>query len=249
MPSFARGCVTSSRCRRGSRSSARPPTGSTRSRPLESLRPDIVLMDLAMPRRDGVEAMRELRAGVPEARVIILTSFLEDDRLLPALQAGAAGYLLKNVEPEELARAIRTAARGGTLIDPAVAARLVETLSERVEQRPPLTAREQEVLRLIARGYPNKRIARRARDCRKDGEDACLARPRQARGRRPHAGCAVRDATRPLVLRPMSNGGGDRADLPWSHDNGNRHRSIARSGSCACGSASRPRLPRRRRCA
>ncbi len=125
-----------------------------------SLRPDIVLMDLAMPRRDGVEAMRELRASVPEARVIILTSFLEDDRLLPALQAGAAGYLLKNVEPEELARAIRTAARGGTLIDPAVAARLVETLSERVEQRPPLTAREQEVLRLIARGYPNKRIAR-----------------------------------------------------------------------------------------
>jgi DNA-binding NarL/FixJ family response regulator len=117
-------------------------------------------MDLAMPRRDGVEAMRELRAGVPEARVIILTSFLEDDRLLPALQAGAAGYLLKNVEPEELARAIRTAARGGTLIDPAVAARLVETLSERVEQRPALTAREQEVLRLIARGYPNKRIAR-----------------------------------------------------------------------------------------
>ena len=93
-----------------------------------SLRPDIVLMDLAMPRRDGVEAMRELRASVPEARVIILTSFLEDDRLLPALQAGAAGYLLKNVEPEELARAIRTAARGGTLIDPAVAARLVETL-------------------------------------------------------------------------------------------------------------------------
>ena len=125
-----------------------------------SLRPDIVLMDLAMPRRDGVEAMRELRAGVPEARVIILTSFLEDDRLLPALQAGAAGYLLKNVEPEELARAIRTAARGGTLIDPAVATRLVETLSERVEQRPALTAREQEVLRLIARGYPNKRIAR-----------------------------------------------------------------------------------------
>jgi DNA-binding NarL/FixJ family response regulator len=124
-----------------------------------SLRPDVVLMDLAMPRRDGVEAMRELRAGVPGARVIVLTSFLEDDRLLPALQAGAAGYLLKNVEPEELARAIRAAARGETLIDPAVAARLVETLSGRDEQPPALTAREQEVLRLIARGYANKRIA------------------------------------------------------------------------------------------
>jgi NarL family two-component system response regulator LiaR len=124
-----------------------------------SLRPDVVLMDLAMPRRDGVEAMRELRASVPGARVIILTSFLEDDRLLPALRAGAAGYLLKNVEPEELARAIRTAARGQTLIDPAVAARLVETLSGRDEQPPALTVREQQVLRLIARGYANKRIA------------------------------------------------------------------------------------------
>ena len=124
-----------------------------------SLRPDIVLMDLAMPRRDGVEAMSELRVSVPEARVIILTSFLEDDRLLPALRAGAAGYLLKNVEPEELARAIRTAARGETLIDPAVAARLVETLSEREERPPDLTAREQEVLGLMARGYANKRIA------------------------------------------------------------------------------------------
>jgi two-component system, NarL family, response regulator LiaR len=124
-----------------------------------SLRPDIVLMDLAMPRRDGVEAMRELRISVPGARVIVLTSFLEDDRLLPALRAGAAGYLLKNVVPEELARAIRSAARGETLIDPVVAARLVETLSEPNEQPPALTAREQEVLRLIARGYANKRIA------------------------------------------------------------------------------------------
>jgi NarL family two-component system response regulator LiaR len=124
-----------------------------------ALHPDIVLMDLAMPRRDGVEAMRELRTSVPEARVIILTSFLEDDRLLPALQAGAAGYLLKNVEPEELARAIRAAARGEALIDPAVAARLVEALSDREARRPELTTREQEVLRLIARGHPNKRIA------------------------------------------------------------------------------------------
>jgi two-component system, NarL family, response regulator LiaR len=124
-----------------------------------ALGPEIVLMDLTMPRRDGVEAMRELRTSVPEARVIILTSFLEDDRLLPALQAGAAGYLLKNVDPEELARAIRAAARGEALIDPAVAARLVETLSDREAKRPELTAREQEVLRLIARGHPNKRIA------------------------------------------------------------------------------------------
>jgi DNA-binding NarL/FixJ family response regulator len=126
----------------------------------ERERPDVVLMDLVMPRLDGVQAMRELRARVPRARVIVLTSFLEDDRLLPAIRAGAAGYLLKNVEPSELARAVRAADAGEALIDPAVAARLVDALADD-EQREehPLTAREQEVLDLIARGYANKRIA------------------------------------------------------------------------------------------
>ena len=126
----------------------------------ERERPDVVLMDLVMPRLDGVQAMRELRARVPRARVIVLTSFLDDDRLLPAIRAGAAGYLLKNVEPSELARAVRAADAGEALIDPAVAARLVDALAdgeERDEQ--PLTAREQEVLDLVARGYANKRIA------------------------------------------------------------------------------------------
>jgi two-component system, NarL family, response regulator LiaR len=126
----------------------------------ERERPDVVLMDLVMPRLDGVRAMRELRARVPRARVIVLTSFLDDDRLLPAIRAGAAGYLLKNVEPSELARAVRAADAGEALIDPAVAARLVDALAdgeERDEQ--PLTAREQEVLDLVARGYANKRIA------------------------------------------------------------------------------------------
>ena len=126
----------------------------------ERERPDVVLMDLVMPRLDGVQAMRELRARVPRARVIVLTSFLDDDRLLPAIRAGAAGYLLKNIEPSELARAVRAADAGEALIDPAVAARLVDALAdgeERDEQ--PLTAREQEVLDLVARGYANKRIA------------------------------------------------------------------------------------------
>jgi NarL family two-component system response regulator LiaR len=114
-----------------------------------------------MPNLDGVGAMRELRRRVPEARVIVLTSFLEDERLLPAVRAGAAGYLLKNVQPQELARAIRTAAAGEALLDPAVAARLVEALEEdgrdaRAEQ---LTPREREVLALIGRGFANKRIA------------------------------------------------------------------------------------------
>jgi NarL family two-component system response regulator LiaR len=124
------------------------------------LRPDVVLMDLVMPRVDGVQAMRELRDHVPGARVIVLTSFLEDDRLLPAIRAGAAGYLLKNVEPSELARAVRTADAGEALIDPAVAARLVDALASDHRPEQPLTAREQDVLDLLARGYANKRIAR-----------------------------------------------------------------------------------------
>jgi DNA-binding NarL/FixJ family response regulator len=126
----------------------------------ERLRPDVILMDLVMPRLDGVEAMRELHEQVPAARVIVLTSFLDDERLLPALRAGAAGYLLKNVEPQELARAIRLADAGEAMIDPAVAARLVDALVEvRGDERPKLTRREQEVLELIGRGLANKRIA------------------------------------------------------------------------------------------
>ena len=120
-----------------------------------------------MPRARRGRGDARAPAAAPEARVIVLTSFLEDDRLLPALQAGAAGYLLKNVEPEELARAIRTAARGGTLIDPAVAARLVETLSERVEQRPPLTARRAGGAAAHRPRLPEQAHCPGARDCLK----------------------------------------------------------------------------------
>ena len=126
------------------------------------LRPDVILMDLVMPRLDGVAAMRSLRESVPDARVIVLTSFLDDDKLLPALRAGAAGYLLKNAEPREVARAIQAAHAGEALLDPVVAARLVETLAAAGADEPldRLTPREREVLVLIGRGFPNKRIAR-----------------------------------------------------------------------------------------
>ena len=127
----------------------------------EQLRPAVVLMDLVMPKLDGVEAMRELKERVPETRVIILTSYIDDDRLLPAIRAGAAGYLLKNAEPQELARAIRAADAGEALIDPSVAARLVERLAEDDgrDDYESLTMREREVLELIGRGFSNKRIA------------------------------------------------------------------------------------------
>ena len=129
----------------------------------ERLEPDVVLMDLVMPRLDGVGAMRELRARAPQIRVIVLTSFLDDDRLLPAIQAGAAGYLLKDVEPSELARAVRAACAGQAMIDPAAAARLVDAIADgqvvRAADGERLTRREQEVLELIARGRSNKRIA------------------------------------------------------------------------------------------
>jgi len=124
--------------------------------------PDVVLMDLVMPGMGGVEAIRALREARPEARVLVLTSFLDDEKLFPAVRAGAAGYLLKDVEPAELVRAIRTVDDGEALLHPAVAARLMEEFaeSERPAAEEALTAREREVLALIARGLPNKLIAR-----------------------------------------------------------------------------------------
>ena len=131
----------------------------------ERLRPDVVLMDLVMPRLDGVGAMRELRSRVPGVRVIVLTSFADDDTVLPAVRAGAAGYLLKDVQPPELVGAIRTVHAGEALLAPAVATMLVEQLAAEdgdggAARDEHLTPREGEVLALLARGLANKVIAR-----------------------------------------------------------------------------------------
>jgi two-component system, NarL family, response regulator LiaR len=129
----------------------------------ERLEPDVVLLDLVMPRAEGVSAIDGIRERSPGTRVIVLTSFLDDDKLLPAVRAGAAAYLLKDVEPQELVNAIRTVHGGEAMLHPAAAARVMAEVAETGARDDPealLTPREREVLALIARGMPNKLIAR-----------------------------------------------------------------------------------------
>ena len=123
----------------------------------ERLRPDVILMDLRMPRTDGVTAIRELaKRGVP-ARVLVLTTYDADRDVLPAIEAGATGYLLKDAPREELFRAVEAAARGQAVLSPAVATRLMGQMRQPASE--PLSQRELEVLELIARGSTNREAA------------------------------------------------------------------------------------------
>lgn len=130
----------------------------------ERLEPDVILMDLVMPEVSGVEATRQIVSRNKKTRVLVLTSFGGDDKLFPALKAGAQGYLLKDTSPEELVRAIRGVLREQSTLTPSVARRLLRELSKdpaamtRLES---LTSRETEVLQLIARGLSNESIADR----------------------------------------------------------------------------------------
>lgn len=126
-----------------------------------ALKPDVVLMDLVMPVMDGVQATRALKERLPGAKVLVLTSFAEDRRIVAAIEAGAAGYLLKDSSPEDLVRAIREVHRGESSLHPAVAQRLISRLRGGEEpKREPLTERETKVLSLIARGLSNREIAK-----------------------------------------------------------------------------------------
>jgi DNA-binding NarL/FixJ family response regulator len=130
------------------------------------LRPDVVLMDVRMPDLDGISATRELLATFPEARVVILTTFEQDDYIFGALTAGASGFLLKRTRPEELIAAIHTIAAGDSLLSPSVTSRVIERMAgqptldgARDPRLAELTPRETEVLELIARGLSNGEIA------------------------------------------------------------------------------------------
>lgn len=126
-----------------------------------SLRPDVILMDLVMEKMDGITATREIIKAWPEAKIIIVTSFLDDDKVYPALEAGATSYLLKTSSAKEIAEAIRKTVKGDVVLETEVAAKMMRKLTKQVppQYHDELTNREMEILLLISKGYSNQEIA------------------------------------------------------------------------------------------
>jgi two-component system, NarL family, response regulator LiaR len=131
---------------------------------VRQLAPDVVLMDLVMPRLDGIAATRQVKLAAPQVKVIALTSFTEDDKVFPAIQAGASSYLLKDVSPDELVEAVRAAFQGEARLHPEITRKLMEQVAQQPSSSPAisvddLTEREYDVVRLVARGRSNQEIA------------------------------------------------------------------------------------------
>jgi two-component system, NarL family, response regulator LiaR len=127
-----------------------------------SLQPDVILLDLVMPRKDGIQAIQEIKYENPAARILVLTSFAEDEKIFPAIKAGALGYLLKDSTPQELLQAIRSVYRGEPSLHPTIARKLIQELNHPPGLPPteePLTEQEIKVLSLVARGLSNQEIA------------------------------------------------------------------------------------------
>lgn len=125
-------------------------------------KPDVILMDLLMPGMDGIEATRRITSQQPGSRILVLTSFAADNKVFPAIKAGAQGYLLKDSSPEELVRAIRQVFRGEPALHPTIARKLLQEIAHPADLQPApeaLTPREMEVLQLIAQGLSNQEIA------------------------------------------------------------------------------------------
>jgi len=130
-----------------------------------SLQPDVILMDLVMPEKDGIEAIKEIKKENDAAKILVITSFAEDEKVFPAIKSGALGYLLKDSSPDDLIQAIHEIYQGKASLHPTIARKLIQELKEEKNETPSdeqvLTGREVEVLNLIAHGLSNQEIANR----------------------------------------------------------------------------------------